>query len=211
MPDAATFLLFIAATVAFLVFPGPSVFYIVTRSVSEGRAAGLASVLGVQTGTFVHILFATVGLSAIVATSAVAFSVVKWLGVAYLVYLGISQILSGSDDPDRAAVRPAKLSKAYLQGIMVNVLNPKTALFFLAFLPQFVSPANGAVWTQILILGVTLAAVGVVTDGTYALLGSTAGRWLRGRSGAFRRRQRYIVGGLYIALGVAAAAWRRAA
>lgn len=211
MPDAATFSLFVAATVAFLLFPGPSVFYIVTRSVSEGRASGLASVFGVQTGTMVHILFATVGLSAVVATSAVAFSVIKWLGVAYLIYLGISQILSGNDAPEDEEIRPASLRRVYVQGVVVNVLNPKTALFFLAFLPQFVRPENGAVWTQILALGITLAAIGVITDGTYALLGGTAGRFLRNRSGSFRRRQRYAVGGVYIALGVAAAAWRRAA
>lgn len=210
MPELSTLGLFVAACLAFLVIPGPATVYIVTRSVDQGRTAGLVSVLGVASGALGHVLFAAVGLSAIVATSAVAFSVVKWLGVAYLVYLGIQRILS-RDEEEAVAVEPRRLGRMFSQGVIVNLLNPKTALFFLAFLPQFVEPSSGPVWTQVLVLGVTLTTLGVLTDGIYALLGGAVGRWLGRRGAAFKRGQRYAVGGIYIALGAAAAVWRRAA
>lgn len=210
MPELSTLGLFVAACLAFLVIPGPATVYVVTRSVDQGRTAGLVSVLGVASGALGHVLFAAVGLSAIVATSAVAFSVVKWLGVAYLVYLGIQRILS-RDEEEAVAVEPRRLGRMFSQGVIVNLLNPKTALFFLAFLPQFVEPSSGPVWTQVLVLGVTLTTLGVLTDGIYALLGGAVGRWLGRRGAAFKRGQRYAVGGIYIALGAAAAVWRRAA
>ena len=204
MPDATTFGLFVAAALALLLVPGPAVIYVVTRSVDQGRPAGLASVLGVGIGSLVHIAFAAVGLSALLASSATAFSAVKWLGAAYLIWLGLQRLFTRGEEDVTAAVEPDHLSRIFLQGVVVNVLNPKTALFFLAFLPQFVDPSRGPVWTQVSVLGLTLASLGLLTDGLYALLGGTAADWLRQRSetASFRRMRRYIPGGVYIALGV---------
>jgi threonine/homoserine/homoserine lactone efflux protein len=208
MPDASTFALFVAAALVMLVVPGPSVLYIVARSVERGRTAGLISVLGVQTGALVHIAFAALGLSAILASSAVAFSVVKWLGAAYLVWLGLRRIFGRDEGDDDVTVEPARLSRIYSQGVIVNTLNPKTALFFLAFLPQFVDPARGAAWVQILLLGATFVTLALCSDGLYAVLSGTAGGWLRRKmkSADFKRRQRYVSGGVLIALGAVAAA-----
>ena len=207
MPDASTFALFVAAALVMLIIPGPSVLYIVARSVEGGRTAGLVSMLGVQTGALVHIAFATFGLSAILASSAVAFSVVKWLGAAYLVWLGLRRIFGDDEEEEAAAAGPKRLSRIYSQGVVVNVLNPKTALFFLAFLPQFVDPSRGAAWTQILLLGATFVTLALCTDGLYALLSGTAGSWLRRNMerATFRRGQRYVSGGVLVALGAAAA------
>ena len=207
MPDSSTFALFVAAALVLLVVPGPSVLYIVARSIEGGRTAGFVSVLGVQTGAILHIAFATLGLSAILASSAVAFSVVKWLGAAYLVWLGLRQIFGRDEGDEEVAVGPARLSRVFSQGVLVNTLNPKTALFFLAFLPQFVEPAHGAAWTQILLLGATFVILALCSDGLYALLSGTAGGWLRRKmkGASFRRGQRFISGGILIALGAVAA------
>ena len=207
MLDTSTFALFVAAALVLLIVPGPSVLYIVARSVEGGRKAGLVSVLGVQTGALVHIAFATLGLSAILASSAVAFSVVKWLGAAYLFWLGLRRIFGRDEGENDVALEPARLSRVFSQGVIVNILNPKTALFFLAFLPQFVDPARGAAWTQILLLGATFVILALCSDGLYALLSGTAGGWLRRRmkGATFRRGQRFVPGGILIALGAVAA------
>ncbi len=207
MPEVTTFAIFAIAALALLVVPGPSVLYIVARSVEGGRSAGLISMLGVQAGALVHILFAAVGLSAILASSAAAFAVVKWLGVAYLVYLGISRFLAHDEGEITVTVQRESLSRVFSQGVVVNVLNPKTALFFLAFLPQFVDPALGAAWVQIIALGLTFIAIAILSDGLYALLSGTAADWLRrtNESSRFRRGQRYLSGGIYLALGAATA------
>ena len=207
MPDASTFVLFVAAALALLLVPGPAVLYVVTRSVDQGRPAGLASVLGVGVGSLVHITFAAVGLSALLASSAAAFSVVKWLGAAYLVWLGLQRLFTHGEDDVPAAAEPQRLSRIFVQGVVVNVLNPKTALFFLAFLPQFVDPARGAAWTQIVVLGTTFVTIGLCTDSTYALLGGTAGDWLRrkSRGASLPWMRRYVPAGVYIALGAATA------
>jgi threonine/homoserine/homoserine lactone efflux protein len=207
MPDASTFALFVVAALVLLVVPGPSVLYIVARSIEGGRTAGLVSVLGVQTGAMVHIAFAAVGLSAILASSAVAFSVIKWLGAAYLVWLGLRRIFGRDEEESDVAVEPAPLSRVFSQGVIVNILNPKTALFFLAFLPQFVDPARGPAWAQILLLGATFVILALCSDGLYALLSGTAGGWLRRRmkGATFRRGQRYVSGCILIALGAVAA------
>jgi len=210
MPETSTFALFVAAALALLLVPGPAVFYVVARSVEGGRATGLVSVLGVELGTLVHVAFAAAGLSAILASSATAFTVVKWLGAAYLIYLGLQHILArnGDDvDDELPSGSESRLSRVFTQSVLVQVLNPKVALFFLAFLPQFVDPSRGAAWTQIIVLGATLAALGLFTDGLYALAGGTAADWLkRGSAGAgLRRTRRYVSGGIYLALGAATA------
>ena len=206
MPDTSTFALFVAAALVLLFVPGPAVFYVVARSVEGGRVTGLVSVLGVELGTLVHVVFATAGLSAIVASSASAFSVVKWIGAAYLVWLGLQHILAhdGEAPPTGGETR---LFRVFMQSVLVQVLNPKVALFFLAFLPQFVVPSRGAPWVQVMILGATLATLGLFTDGLYALLGGTAGEWLRRKTRGKNSRwmRRYVPGGVYIALGAATA------
>jgi len=209
MPDASTYALFLAAALALLLVPGPAVLYVVARSVEGGRLTGLVSVLGVELGTLLHAVFAAAGLSAIVASSAAAFSIVKWLGAAYLVWLGLRHILGGDEGEEegpRSRGGEGRLS-VFSQSMLVQVLNPKVALFFLAFLPQFVDPSRGAAWTQIAILGATLAILGLFTDGLYALLGGTAGDWIRKKSvgAGLRRAGRYVTGGVYIALGAVAA------
>ena len=208
MPDASTFTLFVAAALVLLLVPGPAVIYVVARSVEGGRLTGLVSVLGIELGTLLHVVFAAAGLSAIVVASATAFSVVKWLGAAYLVWLGLRQIL-GRDGGDEEAPYGGTENwfRVFSQSVLVQVLNPKVALFFLAFLPQFVDPSRSAAWTQVVVLGTTLATLGLFTDGLYALLGGTAGEWIRKqRAGAgLRRAGRYVTGGVYIALGAVAA------
>jgi threonine/homoserine/homoserine lactone efflux protein len=209
MPDASTYALFVAAALVLLLVPGPAVIYVVARSVEGGRLTGLVSVLGVELGTLLHVVFAAAGLSAIVVSSAVAFSVVKWLGASYLVWLGLRQIL-GRDGGDQEAPLSGSGEnrlRVFSQSVLVQVLNPKVALFFLAFLPQFVDPSRSAAWTQVVVLGTTLATLGLFTDGLYALLGGTAGEWIRKqRAGAgLRRAGRYVTGGVYIALGAVAA------
>ena len=207
MPDAHAYVLFVVAALALLLVPGPAVVYVVARSVSGGRLTGLVSVLGIELGTLTHVVFAAAGLSAIVASSVVAFSVVKWLGAAYLVYLGLKQILGrgGEDEDTELADSEDSRFRVFYQSVLVQILNPKVALFFLAFLPQFVDPSRGAAWTQIVVLGATLAFLGLFTDGLYALLGGTAGGWIRKRGGSLRRAGRYVTGGIYIALGAVAA------
>ena len=194
---------FILASLVLLLTPGPAVLYIIARSVNQGRRAGVASVLGIELGNGVQVLAATLGLSALLLTSALAFSLVKYAGAAYLIYLGVRKLLTPA--AQAGAAEPAKnLQRTFLQGIMVAVLNPKTALFFLAFLPQFVDSAKGSVSLQFLILGLIFVALGTTTDSLYALLSGTAGGWLR-RNVWFGRFERYFAGTMFIGLGVAAA------
>ena len=202
-PDVTNLGLFVLAALLLLLTPGPAVLYIVARTLEQGRRAGLVSMLGVHAGTLVHVAGAAAGVSAVLAASAAAFAVVKYVGAAYLVYLGVRRIL---DRRPVLAAEPGvapRLRRAFLDGVVVNVLNPKTALFFLAFLPQFVDVARGAVGAQILWLGVLFVALGLVTDGAYALTAGTAAGWLRGRP-RFVASERWISGGMYIGLGVAA-------
>lgn len=204
MPAAETLLLFVAVAAALVAIPGPNHVYIITRSIAQGRRAGIASALGVETGTLVHIAAAAAGVSALIASSTVAFSIVKYLGAAYLIFLGIRALLRDEplDVTDAAAQR--RLRRIYADGILVNVLNPKVALFFLAFMPQFVDPARGDVALQILTLGIVLATLGLTSDIAYALGAGAVGARLR-RHPAIRTRQRFVTGGVYIALGVTAA------
>ena len=212
MPTGSTFVLFAAASLALLVIPGPAVLYIVTRSAEQGRRVGLASVAGVHVGTVVHVLAAAAGLSAILVSSAVAFTTVKYAGAAYLVVLGLRRLLGRPRGPAGAAhtVVPAVSSprRAFRQGVMVNVLNPKTALFFLAFLPPFLDQSRGPLFVQVVLLGLTFIALGLLSDGAYALLASYLGvRWRRRRSSLALGER--LSGLVYIGLGVVAAVTRR--
>ena len=204
MPDPSRLALFVGAALLLLVVPGPSVLYIVTQSVSHGRRAGIVSVAGITTGTLVHIAAATVGLSALLASSALAFDVVKYLGAAYLIVVGVRR-LAGWERASGARARDTRdLGRLYRQGIVVNTLNPKTALFFLAFLPQFVDPGRGTPWLQILALGLLFAALGFFSDGAWALVAGTLGERLR-RSRRFPAVQRYVSGSVFVGLGAVAA------
>lgn len=204
IPDPQTLALFVAATLALTLTPGPGVLYVVTRSAEGGRSAGLASALGIGAGGLVHVAFASVGLSALLASSATTFAVVKWVGVAYLVWLGLSRLLGSEEEEPAASEGHRNLRSVFWQGVLVDILNPKVALFFLAFLPQFVDPAGGPVWAQVLLLGLTFALVGLCTDSLYALFSVTFAGWLR-RRGAFSGHGRRLSGCVYLALGAATA------
>jgi len=187
-----------------LVIPGPAVFYIVSRSVGQGRAAGLVSAMGIAAGTLFHLAAATLGLSALLASSALAFQFVKYLGAAYLVYLGIRVLRSDVTLALEATNGERQLAHIFGHGVLVNLLNPKTALFFLAFLPQFVEPARGHATLQIFQLGVLFALMGWCSDSMWALLAGTVAERIRG-SVRLRRTQRNLSGGALIALGLATA------
>lgn len=204
MLEWSAFVLFLITSLALLVTPGPAVLYIVARSIDQGRGAGIVSALGVGVGTIVHVVAAALGISALLVSSALAFTVVKYLGALYLIYLGLQKLLERTPAADAATPPPQKLSHIFNQGVIVNLLNPKVALFFFAFLPQFVDPARGAVALQMLLLGGLFVLLGIISDSLYALLAGTVGQWLRG-SRLFLRGQRYFAGGVYIALGVTTA------
>ena len=204
MPDPSRLAVFFGAALALLVVPGPAVVYIVTQSIDQGRRAGLASTGGIFSGTLVHVALATVGLSALLASSVVAFDVVKYAGAAYLIVVGLRRLAGRERAEVSGSPRDRGLGRLYRQGIVVNVLNPKTALFFLAFLPQFVDPSRGAVWRQILVLGLLFACLGFLTDGTWALVAGTLGDWLRGNT-RYLGIQRIVSGSVFVALGAVAA------
>jgi threonine/homoserine/homoserine lactone efflux protein len=203
--DASRLGLFVSVAIVLLLTPGPAVLYIVTRSVEQGRVAGLVSMLGICTGTLVHVIAATLGLSALLVSSAFAFTIVKYAGAVYLIVLGI-QTLIRRDPPsiDALTVERADLRRAYTQGVIVNVLNPHTALFFFGFLPQFINPSSGHVPVQMLMLGLLFVALSATTDSGWAFAAGTAGDWIR-RNPSFTHRQRYVTGGVLIGLGAAAA------
>jgi threonine/homoserine/homoserine lactone efflux protein len=196
--------LFIVSSIALLVVPGPAVLYIVTRSLSQGRGAGLASMAGVNAGALTHTLAAALGLSAILVSSALAFSVVKYVGAAYLVFIGVQQFLSRKGALENIELKRDSLSRIFTQGYIVSLFNPKLALFFFAFLPQFVDAKHGSVTAQMLVLGLTFVTLAAISDGTYAMLSSSLGRWLN-RNPKLASRQKYVTGSVYVGLGVTAA------
>jgi threonine/homoserine/homoserine lactone efflux protein len=196
--------LFGLAALALLLIPGPSVLFVVFQSAEQGRRVGLASVAGIHLGTLVHVAAASAGLSALIVASSLAFSVVKYAGAAYLIYLGIRKLLD-RDAEIQVEREREPLRRAVVRGMVVNVLNPKTALFFLAFLPQFVVPDRGGVWSQALILGFVFVGLGLITDSLYALAAGTVGGVLKGRRSAVR----YGSGIVFIALGATAALAKR--
>jgi threonine/homoserine/homoserine lactone efflux protein len=200
LPEWSSLGLFAIAALVLLLTPGPAVLYIVTRSIDQGKRAGLVSVLGVHVGTLAHIFAAAAGLSALLAASATAFGAVKYLGAAYLIYIGVRRLRDRSSIVAPTAGKPRELRRAFLDGVIVNVLNPKTGLFFL----QFVTEARGHVGQQVIVLGMVFVLLGAVTDSLYALTAGSAARWLRGQP-RFLTGERWITGGLYISLGVVAA------
>ncbi|MGA3223642.1 MAG: LysE family translocator [Acidobacteriaceae bacterium] len=205
LPPVNDLLLFSTAALILLVIPGPSVLYVVARSLDQGRKAGLASTSGISTGTLAHVVAATLGLSALLLSSATAYSVVKYAGAAYLFYLGIKKFRERPTiDTKETQVQALPLRRVYAQGVLVEALNPKTALFFFAFLPQFVNPARGQVSLQFLTLGMLFTLLGFTSDSIWALTAGSAAGWLR-RNRSFSRNQRYISGTVYLGLGMATA------
>ncbi len=194
---------FAVASFLLLIIPGPAVIYVLNRSVSDGREVALAAVAGLELGNFMHVIAATAGLSAVLAASATAFNTVKWLGAAYLVFVGVRTLITR---PNALTASTASMprSRAFRQGFVVNTLNPKVALFFLSFLPQFIDTDNGAAWLQSLILGMVFVVIGSITDSAYAI-GASSLRTvlLRGRTLPFV--QRWVAGSVFVLLGVVAA------
>ncbi len=207
MPALDSLVTFAVASLALLLIPGPAVLYIINRSVSDGRNMAIAAVAGLEIGNFVHVVAATVGLSAVIATSATAFNVVKWIGAGYLVYIGVRTLVRRPAEMN-ATVAGASLKRSFTQGIVVNIFNPKVALFFLSFLPQFIDADRGSAALQSLVLGSTFVVIGITTDMIYALTASALrDKLLRGKSLPFI--QRYISGTIFIALGVFAGSTSR--
>jgi threonine/homoserine/homoserine lactone efflux protein len=201
LPPLPLFGAFVVASLVLAVTPGPGVFYIVTRSVSQGRRSGLASVAGVALGNLGNAIGASLGLAALFAVSSIAFTAVKYLGALYLIGLGIQALRTPAAPPPEGAAPPAQpLARIFGDGFVVALLNPKTAIFFAAFLPQFLhTTAPPAV--QTVVLGTLFVMIAAFTDTMYALAAGHARGWLR-RAGGFARLSRWLTGGAFIGLGL---------
>ncbi|MBD2114913.1 MULTISPECIES: LysE family translocator [Cyanophyceae] len=202
MPDVATLSLFFTAAFVLSITPGPGILYTLARSLNGGKSEGISSALGLFVGGLVHVFAAAVGISSLLMTSAVAFTLVKYAGAAYLIYLGLRTLLSRDMllvNADAAVPSPRRGS-AFYQGVITEVLNPKTALFFLAFIPQFINIESGSVLTQFLVLGLITDFLNLAVDVFVASFAGPIGQRLR-TSGSFRRGQRLTSGCTMIGLG----------
>lgn len=205
MPDAPLFGLFLTAAMLLAVTPGPGMLYVLTRSLKGGRGEGIASSFGTSVGGFAHVVAAALGLSALLAASSIAFAIVKYAGAVYLIYLGIRTLKSDDElVPKTNSVSQTNtvsdtIRGAFRQGVITEILNPKTALFFLAFIPQFID-SQGNVVLQFLVLGSISVALNTSADIVVALLAGPIGQWLRA-DGRFRRKQRLLAGWSLIGLG----------
>jgi len=208
VPDRQTLLVFSAAALALIVVPGPAVLYIVSQSLDRGRLAGFVSALGIAVGGLVHVLAAAIGLSSILVSSATAFNVIKYAGALYLICMGLWTIFRRRDEQPASTPSERRLRRRFGQGVIVNVLNPKTALFFFAFLPQFVDPEQGATGLQIAVLGLVFVVIAVVSDSLWALAAGTASEQLRSNR-SFLSVQRYVSGSVFVGLGALTAAAKR--
>ncbi|MFY0576550.1 LysE family translocator [Cystobacter fuscus] len=203
MLDLTTSMFFLAATLALNVTPGPDMLYVVARSVSEGRKAGIVSALGIAVGCLVHTFAIAAGLSGLLMAVPFAFELVKLTGAAYLLYIGVRALLSRDTGLAAPTVENARLWAIFRQGVVTNVLNPKVALFFLAFLPQFVDPKRGPVAAQLVLLGFLFNASGTLVNTVVALVSSGAGRWTTRRVGSstvFKRATGLVFVGLGLRL-----------
>ncbi|WP_188067549.1 LysE family translocator [Brevibacillus brevis] len=201
--EFSTIWLFVVAASTLLIIPGPAVLYIMARSIDQGKKAGLVSVLGVSLGGSVHVLAGAIGVSAILMTSATAFHIVKYLGAAYLIYLGCKTLFSKSDSTASEIPKAPrkKLRKIFYESALVEVMNPKTALFFLAFFPQFIAPTAGSVTVQFLLLGSIFIILAFISDGLYAVLAASMRKRIVGSTASSKVMNR-ITGYFYIALGI---------
>jgi threonine/homoserine/homoserine lactone efflux protein len=201
MIDASMLLTYAVVVLGLFLIPGPAVLLVLARSISGGRRVGVATGLGIACGDLVHTAMATFGLSAVLMTSALAFSIIKYAGVAYLTVLGILALFDKSDDLHLASTRLMDARRAFRQAIVAEILNPKTALFFLAFLPQFVRPDHGSVVAQFSVLGLIFVAMSAAYTSLLAVAAGKVSRWL-GRHHNIGRWKGRVVGSIYIALGV---------
>ena len=206
MPSLSTYAVFLATALALLAIPGPAVLYVVTRSIEMGRGGGLASVAGITTGTVVFVALASAGLSSLLLASTAAFDAVRYAGAAYLVLLGVRRLLGRGLDEEDAEAPPRTRRRAYMQGIVVNLTNPKTIVFVFAFLPQFVDPEAQHAWLQVFVLGISFAVLGFLSDSMYAFAAGTVSDRLRGSAG-IARVQRWFGGSVLVGLGILAAVW----
>lgn len=206
MPSLSTYAVFLATAIALLLVPGPAVLYVVTRSIEMGRGGGLASVAGITTGTVAYVALAAAGLSSLLLASTAAFDAVRYAGAAYLVLLGLRRLLGRGLEKAEAEAPPRTRRRAYTQGIVVNLTNPKTIVFVFAFLPQFVDPQAHHAWLQVLVLGLSFTLLGFLSDSMYALAAGTIADRLRGSAG-IARVQRWFGGGVLVGLGILAAVW----
>lgn len=204
MPNISQTVLFMTGAFILIVIPGPNILYLVARSIHQGRIAGFVSVLGIEAATVVHIIAATLGLTSLLLSSSVAFLSVKYAGAAYLVYLGIRKIVERKEDLEERVVERMGSKQVFVQAFLVNLLNPKTSLFFLAFLPQFVDADRGNAAVQILSYGLLLVVLAISVEVVYVLLASRLGAWL-GKKRGLPASGRYLAGSTYIGLGVATA------
>ncbi|UZR95217.1 LysE family translocator [Chondrinema litorale] len=201
-PELENILLFITAATILIVIPGPAVLYIMAKSMEQGYKAGIASVLGIGLGGMVHVVAAGVGVSAILVASATAFSILKYLGAFYLIYLGIKKLFDKTPFHQQIQVEKKKvLSRIFYEGIIVNVLNPKAAIFFFAFLPQFISVGRGGVTSQIFILGFLFILIALASDLMYVFISGKFANWMR-NSAFYAKFHKYIIGFIYIFLGL---------
>ena len=206
MPSLDAYAVFLATAIVLLLVPGPAVLYVVTRSIEMGRVGGLASVAGITTGTVVFVALAAAGLSSLILASTVAFDAVKYVGAAYLLLLGVRRLFGRGLDQSGEEAVPRTRSRAYTQGIVVNLTNPKTIVFVFAFLPQFVDTDANHAWLQVFVLGISFALLGFLSDSMWALTAGTVADRLRGSAG-IARVQRWVGGSVLVGLGVLAAVW----
>ena len=208
MIDLSTLMAYVAVVLGFVFIPGPATLLTVARATSSGTRVGIATGAGVAAGDVFHTVMAMVGISAIIATSATLFSIVKYIGAAYLVYLGIRAIIERTPANPAAGALAISAGKAFRQAVLTEVLNPKTALFFLAFLPQFVRPENGSVMLQLMTLGIIFVLLGLFSTVVFAVSAGRLGMFLR-RNPSVVKWQGKVVGGIYCALGIRLALQQR--
>jgi threonine/homoserine/homoserine lactone efflux protein len=208
MIDLSTLMAYVAVVLGFVFIPGPATLLTVARATSSGTRVGIATGAGVAAGDVFHTVMAMVGISAIIATSATLFSIVKYIGAAYLVYLGIRAIIDRTPANPTAGALAISAGKAFRQAVLTEVLNPKTALFFLAFLPQFVRPENGSVMLQLMTLGIIFVLLGLFSTVVFAVSAGRLGTFLR-RNPSVVKWQGKVVGGIYCALGIRLALQQR--
>ncbi|MBW4545992.1 MAG: LysE family translocator [Symplocastrum torsivum CPER-KK1] len=204
MTDTTALAVFMIAALTLNVTPGPNMLYVTTRSLGQGRKAGVVSAIGIGVGNLVHTLAAALGLSALLMSSAIAYSVVKYVGAAYLIYLGVRMILKNEHNSSLTTLTDASLRRIFSQAIATSVLNPKVALFFIAFLPQFANPSQGSVALQIAVLGALFSTTGTIVNTTVALLSGSFGDWLQTRP-RFSQFQQWFTGSVFVALGTSIA------
>lgn len=204
MLDGTRLLIFVTVVIILVITPGPNTLYIIARSLQGGYRTGIVSCIGISLATLIHIAGAAIGLTALLSSSVLIFSLIKYTGAAYLVWIGVKTLATRQQGELLLPNQSGKIASGIRQGFLVNLLNPKTALFFVAFLPQFIEPSLGRVSLQVILLGTILVSIGMISDCTYALVASVVGKWLRESLSLFQSL-RYVAGSVYLLLGAVTA------